>query len=279
MSVLQGADSATPQPDLYRGREVWGVYVAGNTPHIWSHDEVNDLGRNGVRAVVPIVVPPGLPAEGEAAWWSVDETAGYPVLEELARAAQAWGASGILCLDIEENVAEAMGMQRQNVATAWTIACKAHGFEPWTYGGQTWHADTVGKGKRWLAHWDDQTAPVEPPAGFDAIQYQGNAEGGRIDLDLFAGGLTYLGTDLQPGVIGVSDHPIEPIPAPAAPPAEGTEVDHVTDALEAQTTQAEHIADAPPTPTHGAELHDLAAKIEVHLAELRALADRMEPPK
>jgi hypothetical protein len=196
VTVLRGADSDFPQPALYHGREIWGVYVAkgaGHDTHIWTHEEVHELALADVRAVMPIVVPPS------DKWWD-DQTGGYSVLEGLARTAKTWGVVGPLCLDIEETPAEQMGAQRIKVIDAWLVACKTHGLEPWTYGGSTWHSVTVGKGKRWLARWPkpagESSVETEIPAGYDAWQYAGNVEGGRIDLDLFGPG-TYLGTDFK----------------------------------------------------------------------------------
>jgi hypothetical protein len=178
------------------------------------------------------------------------------VLEELAREAKAWGVTDLLCLDVEENVAEAMGIQRQKVATAWTVACKAHGFEPWTYGGVTWHADTVGKGRRWLASWVGGTPSGIPP-GYDAWQYAGNVEGGRIDLDLFATDRTYMST-------------VIPEPQPKEPPVADLttpEIAAVLSAIDAQVASVKGaLADG-----NLAAAQATGAELTTHIAELNTL--------
>lgn len=220
-SPLAGADSAVPQPSYYGGRTVWGIYVAGDTPHVWTRNEMAELGLGRVRGVLPIVVPPQI---GD--WWQ-GETGGYDHLELLVRQASAWGAHSCgLCVDIEQTLAESMGAQARVVAKAWVAAAESHGFRPWSYGGRTWHeASAEVDHLRWLAEWPDPTpSAAQLPEGYDGWQYAGGAEGGRIDLDIFAPGETYLGCDYVPLEIGAYyDRPkllaiLKPASAPAPRP-------------------------------------------------------------
>ena len=205
MTILHGADSAVPQPTLYSGFEVYGVYAAGDTPHVWTKAEIAEAGHGGVKAVLPIVVP-----HGDVRWWMIDEAGGYDYLETLVRSAMAAfvPTGSPLVLDIEEGLAEMIGSHGLIVERAWVAACAAHGLLPWTYGGSTWHDSFKGgASNRWLARWPEPSgsAPaVTPgmPAGFQGLQYAGNVEGGRIDLDIFDGAHVYLGTDLKPATIG-----------------------------------------------------------------------------
>ncbi len=214
MTTYLGADSAEPQPDLYRGHDIWAVYVGGATPHIWTHEEVAALGDEGVRAVLPIVVP------GQSRqWWLGD--AGAAELRALAQLARTWGvpAGSPLCLDIEEGQAEQLHDYLPSVAVEWVNAASALRFLPWSYGGTLWHSATAGLHRRWLAEWPDTVpADPEPPPGFMGWQYQGNAEGGRIDRDVFRAGV-YLSPRLE--VITMTDDATqtpEPAPEPVTVP-------------------------------------------------------------
>ena len=145
MTLLRGADSAYPQPDLYEGHSIWGVYIGGDTPHVWTHAEVAALGTGGVRGVLPIVVPPQ-----KEEWWA--ENDGYGTLEALVRAAVAWGLPrwSPLVLDVEEAQAEKIG---SNTCHAWAIACLAHGYVPWLYSS----AGLLARDhwcRHWLAKWN-----------------------------------------------------------------------------------------------------------------------------
>lgn len=286
---LHGADSSSPQPNYYKGRAVWGIYVAGDTPHVWTHEEVAAAGRDGLSRVIPIVVPPGVAKEGEQ-WWAKDETGGYTVLEELARAASAWGVPGgsPLVLDVEEDVAEKMGsVGCASVATAWMIACRTHGFVPWTYGGRTWHeATTDNKGLRWLAEWPAEVpSSLELPGGFHAWQYQGGAEEGRIDLDLFEDGRTYLGTDLQVAVGTTPPPATEPVvadPPPAVEPVSVPEAEPTLAEAQVEEPKVESAIDAQISAERSDEAKGdtkdaatLATKIHVHAEELHALAEEI----
>lgn len=193
--TLQGADSAVARPGFYGGKKVWGIYIGGDTPHIWTHVEVAELRAHGVIGAMPIVVPPQ-----KSPWWD----GSTKTFIALAAAARAWGlkAGSPLCLDIEEAQAEAIGSNARNVEGHWAVTAHAYGYVPWTYGGQLWH-NNVGPNSpalKWLAQWPSHT-PVTPPPlppGFHAWQYAGNLYGGRIDLDVFESGRTYYGTNGSP---------------------------------------------------------------------------------
>ena len=188
MANILGADSATPKPTKYRGHRIWGVYVAGDTFHVWTHAEVKQLDSFDVDGVLPIVVPPQ-----KERWWM--DNHGYAILEELVRDAIAWGIpeGSPLCLDIEESQAEAIP-PTPDVSRAWAVACKAHKLIPWCYSPRTF-LDPYNN--RWLAEWPDVT-PKNPqvPEGYRGWQYAGNVDG--IDLDVFLANEIFLSPDLKP---------------------------------------------------------------------------------
>lgn len=290
--MLIGGDSASPQTKYYPGKEIWGIYVAGATPHVWTKTEILELGQHGVRGMLPIVVPPQEP-DADGKWW-FDSTLVAGALTLLVAQARAWGltSGSPICLDIEEATAEKLTVdERKMVAAHFVEAAKAYSYIPWTYGGATWHEGTEGQGYRWLAKWDPEgtAQPGAIPAGFDAYQYQGGVDGGAIDLDLFEGGLTYLGADLQIGVIGNPSEPApapapSPEPAPAAPdsstkepavdPLHAEEI-KVDSAIGAEQGELRKTVAAPETPIHESEIHTLTSKIRVHLAELDILATKI----
>lgn len=193
MTLLRGADSAVPQPEFYPGHDVWGVYVAGDTFHVWSKAEVAALGAGGVRGILPIVVP-----DQKANWWG--ENDGYGTLEALVRAAVAWGLpeGSPLVLDVEEGQAVHVGVMSCH---AWAIACGVHHYLPWLYSSSSFLSrDTWCH--HWLAHWyeaagTDHVAPDSLPANTLGWQYAGDVEGGRIDRDIFASGHTFLTPELK----------------------------------------------------------------------------------
>ena len=184
---LLGADSATPKPTKYRGHRIWGVYVAGDTFHVWSKEEFAELANHGIQGILPIVVPPQ-----KERWW-VDNH-GYAILEQLVREAIAWGLpeGSPLCLDIEESQAEAIP-PTPDVARAWAVACKAHKLIPWCYSPRKF-LDPYNN--RWLAEWPDVT-PKNPqvPEGYRGWQYAGNVDG--IDLDVFLANEIFLSPELK----------------------------------------------------------------------------------
>ena len=203
MTLLTGADSAVPQPDLYRGHTIWGVYIAGDTPHVWTHAEVAALAAHGVRGVLPIAVPPQ-----KESWWVEDKgygtNEGYGTLEGLVRAAAVWGLphGSPLVLDVEEAQAEKIG---SNTCHAWAIACGVHHYIPWIYSS----AGLLARDhwcRHWLAKWygeagEDHEAPPALLLNDVGWQYAGNVENGRIDRDIFAAGQTYLTPQLKVEVI------------------------------------------------------------------------------
>ena len=191
MNVLLGGDSATPKPDMYHGKQVWGVYVAGATFHVWSKEEVAALKAGGVEGVLPIVVPP----QNED-WWL--QNSGYAVLEALVREALAWGIpeGSPLCLDIEEGQSTRFGGGASDIARAWAIACRTHNLISWAYGAGSFLEKDLWSNK-WLAEWPNET-PTEPivPEGYRGWQYRGGQDG--IDLDVFRAGNVFLSPDLTP---------------------------------------------------------------------------------
>ena len=238
MSVLKGADSSAPQPQLYAGKEVWGVYVAGATPHVWTHEEVAELGAHGVPRVLPIVVPPQ-----DEEWWLTN--AGYATLEALVREAIAWGVptDAPLCLDVEEAQAAAIG--GTDTQRSWAVACRAHGLVPWLYSNQDFLSHDAWCNK-WLAKWP-QPAPADPalPADMSGWQYASETD---IDLDVFAVDRNWMTPTLEvmTGVVSLAlfegkdaagaavvnppttttpaapTGPAAPVSAPAAPASEET---------------------------------------------------------
>lgn len=192
MPALTGGDSATPKPT--QGRKIWGVYVAGDTFHVWTKEEVAALAKSGVQGVMPIVVPP----QNES-WWL--ENAGYATTEALVREAKAWGVpkGAPLCLDLEEGQTARMA-NIVDVFHGWAVATRTHGYRTWTYGGRTALAQDH-YGFRWLAEWPDVT-PTNPqlPVGFNGWQYATvTAEG--IDLDIFQTNRDYMTPGLKVKVL------------------------------------------------------------------------------
>ncbi len=182
MTDLTGGDSATPKPT--RGRDIWGVYVAGDAFHVWTKEEVAAL---DVKGCLPIVVPPqGID------WWS--DNHGYAVMEQLVRDALAWGVpeGSPLVLDVEEYQSAQMGPGAQEVCHAWAVACRTHNLVNWTYGSKSFLAYDMW-GLKWLAEWPEPT-PTSPelPHGFEGWQY---ANDGDIDLDLFQEHRVYMTPD------------------------------------------------------------------------------------
>ena len=188
---LAGGDSASPKVPSYAGRKVWGVYVAGSTFRVWTHAEVAELGQHGVEGVMPIVVPPQ-----DSKWWEEGEY-GYPVLEALVREAKAWGVpkGAPLCLDVEQHQADQM-VNLAEIAHAWAIASRGHGYRTWTYSGLS-YLNMDHYGFRWVADWPTPT-PSNPeiPKGFNAWQYATDTSHG-IDLDVFEAGRDYMTPDLK----------------------------------------------------------------------------------
>lgn len=217
MTSLPGGDSATPKKAEYLGKRVWGVYVAGDTFHVWTKWEVAQLVKFGITGVMPIVVPP----QNED-WWM--ENYGYATLEALVREAKAWGVppESPLCLDIEQGQAEKMS-DPGNIAHAWAVATRQHNYRTWTYSGKTYLANDR-YGFKWLADWPE-VAPTNPevPQGYNAWQYATDTAKG-IDLDVFQAGRDYMTPDLKVVVLeapAIKEHAIS---------AEGT--DPATDAGE-----------------------------------------------
>lgn len=309
--MLQGADSEIPQPGLEGGREIWGVYIAGDVGHVWTKEDLGNLGRAGVRAVLPIVVPAQSPTPDVGWWWAEDEGAAAIVL--LVAQARAWGLPGgaPLVFDFEESTVEAMlavspGLPALVEARVFA-ACAAYGYHGWTYGGKAWHdAIPEHKGHRWLAHWSAASGEEGPVPtsleGYGAIQYAGNVQGGRVDLDVFAGGLEYLGCDNVPAIFGAPDDPPKdetasagtpasdgsapesaPAPSPSPKPDDSSESSMTstapspsTDPTEAaDQTEAEKVADAVIAEGHEAETDAEAPVTPTHADELRTLAAAM----
>lgn len=204
--TLYGGDSAYPQPDHYTGK-VWCVYVAGATPHVWTHEEVAELAQHGIDGILPICVPPQ-----DREWWTPDGC--QATLDALVAEAIAWGLpdGSPLVLDVEEAQALAMGGPGRTFgAHCWALATRARGLEPWAYGPTIYLGADLWS-KRWLAEWPDPQ-PVDPevPEPWDAWQYAGGVEGDTIDLDAFREPILLVRPDLA-GTITL------PLPAPAPDP-------------------------------------------------------------
>ena len=278
---MLGADSSVPEPASYSSlREVWGIYVAGDTPHVWTHPEVEELGRHGVRAVLPIVVPTQDPA---IRWWTLGggDTGGYEYTEQLVRDAVAWGVppGSPLVLDIEEATATAIGASAHSVVLGWVHACTVHQLVPWIYAGPSfWSSAGASIGEhQWLAEWPQPTPETPPalPAGYSGWQYAGSGSGhGPVDLDVFAGGLAYLGCDLRPGVFGTP----EPAPVTAeAAPVEAQAVHEVAAVASAVEAQATTVAGEAETGKASVAASVLPL-LKNHLAELTDLVHELEAP-
>lgn len=188
--TLPGGDSASPKPAQYFPRKVWGVYVAGATFHVWTHAEISMLARYRVEGVMPIVVPP----QNEA-WWELNS--GYASMEQLVREAKAWGVpkGAPLCLDIEQHQADQMPA-KSDVAHAWAVATRSHGYRTWTYSGLSYLlADHYGF--RWVADWNNDP---RIPQGFNAHQWASDDARG-IDYDSFEAERDYMTPNLGVAVL------------------------------------------------------------------------------
>jgi hypothetical protein len=244
VTILAGGDSATPKPAQYFGRKVWGVYVAGDTFRVWTKQEVAELARYGVEGVMPIVVPP----QNEA-WWELN--AGYAVLEHLVREAKAWGvpAGSPLCLDVEQHQADAMPA-KQDVAHAWAVATRAHGYRTWTYSGRDYLLSDH-YGFLWLAEWPEPTL-TDPQLSkpYNAWQYA-TRPGDGIDLDIFEAGRDYMTPNLDVVVLeapGVKSHSEQVASSSEGQPdsAEG----HLSPGSAAPATEAGGASDTPTPPAN-----------------------------
>jgi hypothetical protein len=202
-NVLLGADSSLPQPTQYKGKKIWCVYVAGDTPHVWDTAEVAALASDGVEGVLPIVVP----IQSEQ-WWLQNH--GYAELESLVRLAKVWGVpdGSPLCLDIESNQAIAMGAGASDVAHAWAVATRTHGLVPWCY-SSAGYLDTDQWSNKWLAEWPDVT-PTDPvvPHGYRGWQYRGGVNG--IDLDVFLAGEVFMSPELKTVTVDITTDVVTP---------------------------------------------------------------------
>ncbi len=186
---LLGADSATPQPSQYRGRSVWGVYVAGSTPHVWRRGEVAQLGLHGVQGFLPIVVP-----TQSSSWWVNPAEELY----SLASLATHWGLpkGAPIVLDVEHDQGAAMTpAQADNVCLTWALVCQALGRRSWMYGSRDF-LEHERWSLKWLAEYPAAT-PSAPtlPAGYAGWQYRGGV--GGIDLDVFEAGRDFVSPSLK----------------------------------------------------------------------------------
>lgn len=186
---LAGADSAVPQPSQYRGRSVWGVYVAGYTPHVWTRQEVRSLARGGVQGFLPIVVP-----TQSSPWWENPAAELY----SLALDGVKWGLpkGAPIVLDVEHDQGAAMTPeQADNVCLTWALVCQAIGRRSWVYGSRDFLVHEKWSLK-WLAEYP-QVTPVSPevPVGYAGWQYRGGVDG--IDLDVFEAGRIFVSPSLK----------------------------------------------------------------------------------
>ncbi len=257
MGILKGRDSAVPQLDHLGDAEVWGIYVAGDTPHVWTHKEVAELGAHGIKAVLPIVVP-----NQAEDWWTLND--GYAYLESLVREALAWGipASSPLVLDLEEAQAQKLP---QGAYRFWAVACRSHDLVPWTYLPMS-EVERDLWCNRWAAAWptDVPTDPKMPP-NCVGWQYAGAQEGDTVDYDIFEDAHEYLTPTLEvqivtAGVNGATSSPKDPAPQGPAP------------VVTAEVTKAEQDLQKAVEEVTAAEPHERAAV----LAELRDITSSLD---
>ena len=293
MNTLTGADSAFPQPAQYSGKKVWGVYVAGATPHIWTKEEVAELGAHGVEGVLPIVVP-----SQQEEWWLLNF--GYAQLEELVREAMSWGVptGSPLCLDVEEGQSSRFGANSSNIARSWAVACRTHGLVSWTYGSASFLESDLWSNK-WLAQWP-AVAPSDPvpPTNYRGWQYRGGENG--IDLDVFLANETFLSPELKPievheagwaedektetgpeaevdptpapsEVVATSTAAATDTPPPTVPPAS------VSGAAESATSSGVTV-DTSTVPS-APNTQELLSEISAHITAIVALLATLEAPK
>jgi len=273
--TLPGADSSSPQPARYPGHRVWGIYVAGDTWHVWTHAEVAQLGPHGIWGVLPIVVPPQ-----RVDWWL--DNHGYATLELLAREAVAWGvpAGSPLCLDVERVQSDKFGNNAADIARSWAVACSAHHLIPWAYGAAPF-LDRDLFNNRWLADWPNvMPRDPDPPAGYRGWQYAGNVNG--IDLDVFLANEIFLSPDLRP--VTITEH------GPVLVSAEHTNLKGAGVIVSAPAPLSAHSAVgatdvgavpstvSPPAPTAPTTAQVLEA-VRSHMTAVTALLARLESPK
>ena len=220
MGLLRGADSAYPQPTYYKGFAIWGMYVGGDTPHVWTPEEVAATADEGVWGILPIVVP-----QQGVEWWAKAEEH----LAELVAQAKSWGlpARSPLCLDLEEDQAAAIGTEWLPVGRRWALACYRAELVPWLYAPRSTLLQDD-KSVRWMSgNPGDATWPVSLAPGVDAWQYATSADNGAIDLDAFPSSRTYL--DPRSAVTAGAGGGTPPKPPPASPVTESGEDAYMTE--------------------------------------------------
>ena len=200
--MIRGIDCSTPQPRHYAGAQWCGVYVAGDTPHVWTHEELGGLSAAGIKAALPIAVPPQ-----DWPWPASDPTLTPDisgVLQGLCQAAHAWGlpAGSPLVLDCEAGQGDAMTLGPGRdwlplVRRAWTQWCGLYGYVPWWYGAQRHQGITPAH--RWIVA-DPFPGTGAMPPGASAVQYAQSPDG-AVDLDMAANGLVWLATDLDGTIV------------------------------------------------------------------------------
>lgn len=232
--TIHAADSAEPRPALYDPERfrAWLVYIAGDTPHVWSRAEVAALHAHGIDGFAGIVVPP-------QSWpWALGEE---DVLLSLVREAEAWGyAKGApLIFDVEEWQAARMGSQLPNVLGLFRGYAIAAGYEPIVYGSwRTIASRPQGNLEGLLAEWPagPGNVPADVPElapGLFGHQYAGGVQGGRIDLSVLAAPVTLAATNfaVRSGLVYIDDaghsfpvmeDPTVPLPTDHTPETEAT---------------------------------------------------------
>lgn len=183
-----GGDASSPNPQI-PALDVLGVYVAGDTPNVWTQAQIQS---SKAKAFLPIVVP----SQTET-WW--EESKNYSYLLTLVKSADRnLHRSGRvpLVLDIEEAQAEAIIASKSVVDTikSWIVACSVTNFIPWVYGNEALLTEIENNHlgcKLWLASWDG----LATDAGFDGHQWE---SGSIYDKDVFAPGNFFMAIDGVP---------------------------------------------------------------------------------
>ena len=183
-----GGDASSPNPQI-PALDVLGVYVAGDTPNIWTQSQIQS---SKAKAFLPIVVP----SQTET-WW--EESKNYSYLLTLVKSADRnLHRSGRvpLVLDIEEAQAEVIVNSKSVVDTikSWIVACSVNNFIPWVYSNKALLTEIENNHlgcKLWLASWDG----VPTDEGFDGHQWE---SGAIYDKDVFSPGNFFMAIDGVP---------------------------------------------------------------------------------
>ena len=165
-----GIDSATPVSLEYPyGKpEVQGIYVAGDTPYIWTHADVENLPAT-CKYFYPLVVPP-------TTWpWPGGVTG---TLGSLISNAINWGIAPYcpIVLDIEETTVQQAGDLLGTIIGNWQNICRKLSRLDGIYGGDQVQAIVGTTSKFILAQWFNEAPPQLPklPEGLYGWQFYGD---------------------------------------------------------------------------------------------------------